>query len=64
MLKDEALPDAVRDQRETLHRLAVAYKEINAPTGKLGMTLIGVSTAALAATNDAVYGRLENRMVA
>ena len=63
VLKDEAVPDSLRDHRETLHRLAEAYKAINAPTGKLGIrTLIGVSTAALAATNDAVYGRLENRI--
>ena len=66
ILKDSALPDSLRDHRETLSRLADAYKQINAPTGKLGLkTLTGISTRALKSTdkNDATYKRLESRIV-
>jgi hypothetical protein len=63
IMTDEALPDSLRDHRETLRRLGEAYKEINAPTGKLGIrTLTGISTAALVATSDATYDRLEDRI--
>ena len=48
MLSDHALPDSLRDHRETLSRLAEAYKQINAPRGELGrQTLAGISTRAL-----------------
>lgn len=46
----------------TLSALAAAYKEINAPLGKLGFrTLTGISTAALSG-DDATYGALEARI--
>jgi arylsulfatase A-like enzyme len=61
-LDDEAVPDSLRDHRDTLSDLAQAYKEINAPRGKLGArTLTGISTAALKG-NDATYASLEARI--
>jgi hypothetical protein len=36
IIKEDALPDSLSDHRETLSRLADAYKQINAPLGKLG----------------------------
>ncbi|MGA7807468.1 hypothetical protein, partial [Bradyrhizobium sp.] len=48
VLSDRVLPDSLRDHRDTLSRLAEAYKQINAPRGALGRrTLSGVSTRAL-----------------
>jgi hypothetical protein len=62
ILKDEALADAVRDHRETLSRLAAAYKQINAPRGELGRrTLAGISTKALSG-DDATYTSLEGKI--
>jgi hypothetical protein len=63
ILKDDALPDSLRDHRETLSRLAEAYKQINAPRGALGRkTLTGISTQALKTTNDATYAALEEKI--
>jgi hypothetical protein len=63
ILKEDALPDSLRDHRETLSRLAHAYKQINAPLGKLGLkTLTGISTRALKG-DDATYAALEDRIV-
>src|SRR5258708_14830074 len=48
VLKQEVLPDSLRDHRHLLSRLAESYKQINAPLGKLGrQTLTGLSTLAL-----------------
>ncbi|MBV9558457.1 MAG: hypothetical protein JO254_15415 [Pseudolabrys sp.] len=63
VLSERALPDSLRDHRNTLARLAEAYKQINAPRGELGRrTLTGMSTRALGASNAAIYSRLENRL--
>ncbi len=62
ILKDQALPDSLRDHRETLSRLADAYKQINAPRGTLGRkTLAGMSTRALKG-DDATYAALEQKI--
>jgi hypothetical protein len=63
ILKKETLPDSLRDDRETLSRLAEAYKQINAPVGKLGLkTLTGISTRALKSHDPAVYAALEDKI--
>jgi hypothetical protein len=63
ILKEDALPDSLSDHRETLSRLAEAYKQINAPLGKLGRkTLTGISTRALKG-DDATYAALEAKIV-
>lgn len=63
ILKQDALPDSLRDHRETLARLAGAYKQINAPRGALGRrTLTGISTRALKG-DDATYAALEDKIV-
>jgi len=59
VLTREAAEDALRQHRDTLSALAAAYKEINAPLGKLGFrTLTGISTEALSGS-DATYAALE-----
>jgi hypothetical protein len=59
----DALPDSLRDHRETLSRMAEAYKQINAPTGKLGIkTLTGISTRALQ-SDSVTYAALESKIV-
>ena len=50
---DESIP-----QRDTLSRLAAAYKMINAPLGELGRRTLVISTRALAG-DDATYEALE-----
>jgi hypothetical protein len=61
-LDDEAVPDSLRDHRDTLSALAEAYKQINAPRGALGArTLAGISTTALKG-DDATYASLEARL--
>ena len=62
VLTREALPDSLRDNQDLLSRLAAAYKQINAPVGKLGLkTLTGISTLALK-SDDATYVALENKI--
>jgi hypothetical protein len=61
-LDDEAVPDSLRDNRDTLSALAEAYKQINAPRGALGARILtGISTTALKG-NDATYASLEARL--
>jgi len=63
IIKEDALPDSLRDHRELLSRLAESYKQINAPVGKLGIkTLTGISTRALKG-DDATYAALEDKIV-
>jgi hypothetical protein len=63
VLTREALPDSLRDNQDLLARLAAAYKQINAPLGKLGLkTLTGISTQALKGV-DAAYAALEDKIV-
>jgi hypothetical protein len=63
VLTREALPDSLRDNQDLLARLAAAYKQINAPLGKLGLkTLTGISTQALKG-DHAAYAALEDKIV-
>jgi len=62
IIESDALPHSLRQHRETLSRLAEAYKQINAPTGKLGIkTLTGISTKALQG-DSATYAALESKI--
>jgi hypothetical protein len=54
-LQDSALPESLVANRETLLRLADAYKAINAPRGTLGRASLMLSTHAIAG-DDASYG--------
>jgi hypothetical protein len=59
VLEDAALPASLTKYGMTLHLLADALKQINAPRGVLGMTtLTGISTQALEG-DDATYTQLE-----
>jgi hypothetical protein len=49
------LPNSLVEHRETLQRLADAYKAINAPRGTLGRASLMLSTHAIA-DDDASYG--------
>ena len=63
-LDDAAVPDLLRDHRDTLSALAEAYKQINATRGDLGArTLTGISTTALKG-DDASYAALEAQIYA
>jgi hypothetical protein len=63
IINEGVLPDSLGDHRETLSDLAEAYKQINAPLGKLGRkTLTGISTRALKGS-DATYATLEDKIV-
>jgi hypothetical protein len=63
ILEDYAVPQSLRAHRETLSRMAAAYKQINAPVGTLGIkTLVGISTSALKG-DDATYAALEAQIV-
>jgi hypothetical protein len=62
IVKDHALPGPLRGHSDMLSDLAEAYKQINAPTGKLGIaTLVGISTQALKG-DDKTYAALEDRI--
>jgi arylsulfatase A-like enzyme len=56
----EALDESV-PQRETISRLAAAYKQINAPLGELGRRTLMISTRALTG-DDATYNALEEEI--
>ena len=63
IIRDDALPVPLRGHTDTLSQLAEAYKQINAPTGTLGIkTLTGISTQALQG-GDATYAALEAKIV-
>jgi hypothetical protein len=63
VLNDSVLPKSVRDHRDLVSALAEAYKQVNAPRGKLGSkTLTGLSTRALTG-DDATYAALEAQIV-
>jgi hypothetical protein len=65
-LEDAAVPQSLREHRETLTHLAETYKQINAPVGKLGLASLLISTKALesgCADDDSVYNKLENKLI-
>ena len=65
VLKDSALPPAVRKQLQALISLAQAYKQINAPVASFAQTTLAISTTALESnsTNDSTYTQLENQLI-
>ena len=63
VLQNASLPTSARQQRETLVRLANAYKAINAPRRALGRASLALSTRALA-NNDQAYGAYVSRITA
>ena len=63
VLESDALPPAVRNQREILSQLAAALKQINAPRGLLGRkTLTGIGTRAVEA-DDTTYAALDQKII-
>jgi hypothetical protein len=58
ILNDHELPRTLRDQQGLLHRLAAAYKAINAPVGPLGLATLRFSTQAVAGS-DSRYVRAD-----
>jgi len=60
-LHEWALPDGLDNHAYGFTQLAQAYKEINAPVGKLGLASLRISTKALAG-DDSTYADLENKL--
>jgi hypothetical protein len=58
VLQDNAVLQGKQGDRNVITRLAEAYKDINAPLGRLGRKTFAISTAALAG-DDATYTKLE-----
>jgi hypothetical protein len=63
-LDPNAVPQSLRAHRETLVRLAAAYKQLNAPFGSFGMDTLTASTKAVASTDDATYTNTDNALAA
>jgi hypothetical protein len=64
-LKSWAVPRSLRAHRATWLDLARTYKQLNAPFGTFGKTILKISTAALRSGSpghDSRYTRLENRI--
>ena len=61
ILQNHLMPDAIRDQEDTLHRLAVAFKNINAPVGPLGLSSLKIATAGITSP-DARYARVSESL--
>ena len=62
VLYDWAVPQSLRAHRETITRLAEAYKQLDAAVGDFGLATLAVSTRALASDSagDATYTQLES----
>jgi hypothetical protein len=58
VLSDNAVLHGKQGDKNVIARLAQAYKDINAPVGRLGRKTFAISTAALNG-DDATYARLE-----
>ena len=64
-LFDWAVPQTLRAHRETLLRLGDAYKQLNAPFGSFGMSMLTASTKAIksgSASDDALYQTIEGQI--
>lgn len=59
MLRENALPRALRGHKETLLRLGQLYKQINAPVGALGLASVKMSTRGLESASDQVFTKTE-----
>jgi hypothetical protein len=65
MVREHALPHALRHQRRALTELGVVYKEINAPFGPLSFDVLHASTVALSsgsASDDSTYNSISDRI--
>jgi len=65
VLKDSALPPAMRENRALLTTLGQILKQIDAPVGALGLTTLQASTLALESGNsgdDSTYTQIENAL--
>ena len=58
VLNDNAVLHGRQGDKDVIMRLAQAYKDINAPVGRLGRKTFSISTVALNG-DDATYTRLE-----
>lgn len=63
VVRNNALPKALRTSQFNFTLLANAYKQITAPLGKLGLASLRVSTRALAG-DDQTYTKLEGQLSA
>jgi hypothetical protein len=61
VLGDNAVLQGKQGDKNTIARLAQAYKDINAPVGRLGRKTFAISTAALNG-DDATYKKLEGEL--
>jgi hypothetical protein len=61
VLRSNSLPSGVRRNPLAFTLLAQAYKQLDAPVGRFGLTTLATSTKALAG-DDRTYSRLENRL--
>jgi hypothetical protein len=61
VLNDNAVLRGKQGDKDVIMRLAQAYKDINAPVGRLGRKTFAISTAALNG-DDATYTRLEGEL--
>jgi outer membrane murein-binding lipoprotein Lpp len=64
-LDASAVPQSLIAHRETLRRLGDIYKQLNAPFGSFGMSLLSASTKAIAsgnASDDSTYTAVENQI--
>ncbi|HEY2782011.1 MAG TPA: hypothetical protein VGI90_14615 [Steroidobacteraceae bacterium] len=61
VLNDNAVLQSKHGDKSVIMRLAEAYKDINAPVGRLGRRTFAISTAALNG-DDATYARLEGEI--
>ncbi len=61
-----AVPQSLRAHRETVRLLGAAYKQLNAPFGLFGTSILRASTNAIksgSSSNDSTYTTTENRIV-
>ena len=64
-LEGRAIPQGLRQHRETLERLGAVYKQVTAPFGSFGHDTLVASTKAVAggsATDDSRYASVESRI--
>jgi hypothetical protein len=62
ILDARALPQSLRAHVETLERLGAAYKQINAPVGRLGLDVIEINDAAVRSTDESRYAQLSAQL--
>lgn len=64
VIKENVLPNSLRDHSGVLSDLVKLFKQINAPVGELGLASLRISTRALESDspNDATYTKLENKL--